>query len=69
VDNDVKALGKRNWKYIAWHSDEEKNVAVFQGRLWLKKDCFAAAADDDDDDDSVWANGQIIKLAQKDKRV
>jgi hypothetical protein len=27
VDNDVKALGKRNWKYIAWQSDEQKNVA------------------------------------------
>jgi hypothetical protein len=37
----------------------------------VQKGCFVAAADDDNDndDDSVWANGHIIKLAQKDKRV
>jgi hypothetical protein len=26
VDNDVKALGKGNWKNIARHSQEQKNV-------------------------------------------
>jgi hypothetical protein len=29
VANDVKTLGKRNWKNIARHSQEQKNVTVF----------------------------------------
>jgi hypothetical protein len=41
-DNDVKALGDRNW---------ENNLTIFWGRLWLKKGSLAS--DDDEVDDGL----------------
>jgi hypothetical protein len=33
------------------NSQEWSGLAIFCGRLWLKKGCFANDDDDDDDDD------------------